>query len=380
MLNTKLNSKNNNLLEIAKVFLKLGSISFGGPAAHTAMMEEEIVRKRQWITHSHFLDLMGATNIIPGPNSTEMTMHCGYEKGGWKGLFVAGLSFIIPAVLITLIFAFLYEKYGQLPAVEPFIYGIKPAVIAIILVAVLNLGKKALKNFEIGFLGVLTLAASLLGVNEIIALFACGFLGILLSLIKNLKQTFNSFTPLALIPFAAVISQVNSFKIFLIFLKIGAILYGSGYVLFAFLDSELVTTGLLSRQQLIDSIAVGQFTPGPLLSTATFIGYQMNGVWGALAATLGVFLPSFIFVLILNPIIPKIRQSKILASFLDAVNIAAIALIVAVVVEMSKETITNWRTILIAIVSFILVFIFKKVNSAVIVVFGSIFGYLLYLI
>jgi chromate transporter len=380
MLHQKLNSNNKNLLEIAKVFLKLGSISFGGPAAHTAMMEEEIVRKRKWITHSHFLDLLGATNIIPGPNSTEMTMHCGYEKGGWKGLFVAGLAFIIPAVLITLIFAVLYEKFGQLPAIEPFIYGIKPAVIAIILVAVINLGKKALKNVEIGVLGVLTLIACLLGVNEIIALFACGLMGILLNIIKNLKQTFNSFAPFALIPFTALISQVNSFKIFLIFLKIGAILYGSGYVLFAFLDSELVTAGLLSRQQLIDSVAVGQFTPGPLLSTATFIGYQMNGIWGALAATLGVFLPSFIFVLILNPIIPKLRKSKILASFLDAVNIAAIALIIAVVFEMSTETITNWKTTLIAVISFALVLAFKKVNSALIVIFGSIFGYLLYLI
>lgn len=358
------------LKEIAKVFFKLGTIAFGGPAAHVAMMEDEIVKKRKWMTQEHFLDLMGATNLIPGPNSTEMTMHCGHERGGWKGLFIAGSCFIFPAVVITLIFAWAYEKYGQLPEVEPFIYGIKPAVIAIILSAVFRLGKKALKTTELGILGLITLIATLLGVHEIVALFSCGLLGILWYLIKNSRNQTLSFLPLILL-------QTSNLKILLTFLKVGAILYGSGYVLFAFLDAELVNNGLLSRPELMDAIAVGQFTPGPVLSTSTFIGYQLGGFWGAIAATVGIFLPSFLFVLLLNPLIPKMRQSKIISAFLDAVNIAAVAVIVAVCVEMGKESITDWRAILIMAISLIVVFGYKKLNSAFIVFGGAILGFLL---
>lgn len=365
------------LKEVAGVFFKLGSIAFGGPAAHIAMMEDEVVRKRKWMTEAHFLDLIGATNLIPGPNSTEMTMHCGYERAGWKGLFVAGVCFIFPAVVITMLFAWLYQQYGDLPKVEPFIYGIKPAVIAIILGAVYRLGKKALKNTLIGILGLLTLLACLWEVNEIIALFACGILGLGIYFIKNTKNTLNGFSPLFL--FQAVAS-LTSMIIFWTFLKVGAILYGSGYVLFAFLDAELVDPGWLSRQQLIDAVAVGQFTPGPVLSTATFIGWQMNGFWGAMAATIGIFFPSFIFVWILNPLIPKMRKSKSFAAFLDAVNIAAVAVIIAVCIEMGKDTLTDWRTSLIAIAALIMVFIFEKMNSAFIVIGGAAMGYLLSLV
>lgn len=365
-----------DLKEIAKLFFKLGSIAFGGPAAHIAMMEDEVVRKRNWMTREHFLDLVGATNLIPGPNSTEMTMHCGHERAGWKGLIVAGACFIFPAVVITGIFAWLYQEYGQLPKVEPFIYGIKPAVISIILFAVYRLGQKALKTIELGILGTATLVVSLMGVNEIIALFGCGFAGLLLYYAKNLnKNTANSFFPLILIP--AAVSQLSSLKIFWIFLKVGALLYGSGYVLFAFLDAELVSKGFLTRQVLIDAVAVGQFTPGPVLSTATFIGWQMNGVWGALAATLGIFLPSFLFVAILNPLIPKMRRSKLFGAFLDAINIAAVAVIIAVCIEMGRDTLTDWRTIAIALTSLVLVFVFKNVNSAFIVAGGALLGYFL---
>ncbi len=367
-------SQKNKLVEVSQLFFKLGSISFGGPAAHIAMMEDEVVTKRKWMTHEHFLDLIGATNLIPGPNSTEMTMHCGHERAGWKGLIVAGASFVFPAVLITMVFAWLYQQYGQLPEVEPFIYGIKPAVIAIILGAVFKLGKKALKNVELGILGALTLIACLLGVHEIVALFACGLLGLLLYFIKRPAKTLNSFTPLLLL---STLSTTAFLKIFWTFLKVGALLYGSGYVLFAFLDAELVNTGLLTRQQLIDAVAVGQFTPGPVLSTATFIGWQLHGFWGAIAATVGIFLPSFIFVAILNPLIPKMRKSKIISAFLDAVNVAAVAVIVAVCVEMGKDSLTDWRTIVIAIASLIMVFGFKKVNSAFIVIGGAGLGYLL---
>ena len=371
-------STKNKLIEIAKLFSKLGSISFGGPAAHIAMMEDEIVSKRKWISPQHFLDLIGATNLIPGPNSTEMTMHCGYERAGWKGLFVAGFCFILPAVAITGIFAWLYVEYGHLPNVKPFIYGIKPAVISIIIMAAYKLGKKALKSLELGFLGALTITACLLGLNEIAALFLCGFLGLFLFMIKNRKDSLNSYLPFTFL--TSVPLKVGSIKVFLIFLKVGAILYGSGYVLFAFLDAELVSNNLLTRQELIDAVAFGQFTPGPVLSTATFIGWQLHGFWGALVATIGIFLPSFIFVGILNPLVPKMRKNKAIASFLDAVNIAAVAVILVVCFEMGKETLTDWRMSLIALASLIAVFIFKKLNSAYIVVLSAISGYLLSLV
>lgn len=368
-----------DLKELAKLFFKLGCISFGGPAAHIAMMEDEVVKKRKWMTHEHFLDLIGATNLIPGPNSTEMTMHCGHERAGWKGLVIAGSCFIFPAVVITAVFAWLYQQYGQLPNVAPFIYGIKPAVIAIIIMAAYRLGKKAVKNVELAILGIATVIACFLGVNEIAALFGCGFVGLIIYFIKKSKGTLGSFIPFLLFQVADPI-KIGSLKILLTFLKVGAILYGSGYVLFAFLDSELVANGWLSRQALIDAIAVGQFTPGPVLSTATFIGWQMNGVSGALAATLGIFLPSFLFVLILNPLIPKMRKSKIIGAFLDAVNVAAVALIVAVCIEMGKDTLTDWRTLLIGIISLLVVFVFKKLNSAFIVIGSALLGYMLSLV
>ena len=344
-------SGQNNLKEIAMLFLKLGSIAFGGPAAHIAMMEDEVVHKRKWMTQDHFLDLVGATNLIPGPNSTEMTMHCGYERAGWKGLFVAGICFIFPAVLITGLLAWFYQKYGQLPEVEPFIYGIKPAVIAIIVMAAYRLGKKAVKSTELAILGLATITACLLGINEIAALFGCGLLGLVLYYLKKTPGSFNTLIPLLWLQPKDLL-QIGTLKIFLTFLKVGAILYGSGYVLFAFLDTELVASGWLSRQSLIDAIAIGQITPGPVLSTATFIGWQLQGVTGAIAATLGIFLPSFLFVLLLNPLIPKMRKSKLVRAILDAVNVAAVALIVAVCITMAKDTLTDWRSILIGVLGF----------------------------
>ncbi|PKH50220.1 chromate transporter [Tenacibaculum sp. Bg11-29] len=366
----------NDLKEIAKLFFKLGSIGFGGPAAHIAMMEDEVVKKRKWMTQAHFLDLIGATNLIPGPNSTEMTMHCGHERAGWKGLVVAGFSFIFPAVIITSIFAWLYQEYGQLPKVEPFIYGIKPAVIAIIIMAGYRLGKKAIKNTELAILGIIALISCLLGVNEIATLFGCGLLGIGLYFFKQNKNNLYSFIPLFAFQ-ASEFINLSNIKILLTFLKIGTILYGSGYVLFAFLDSELVANGWLTRQALIDAVAVGQITPGPVLSTATFIGWQLNGITGAIVATLGIFLPSFVFVLVLNPLIPKMRNSKIIRSVLDAVNVAAVALIIAVCINMAKDTLVDWRTIVIAITSLIVVFGFKKLNSAFIVLGGALLGFVL---
>lgn len=363
-----------SLGEVAKLFFKLGCIAFGGPAAHIAMLEREVVEKRKWMSHEHFLDLVGATNLIPGPNSTEMTMHAGHERAGWKGLIVAGVCFIFPAVIITMLLAWLYDKYGKLPEAEMFIYGIKPAVIAIILGTVYRLGKKALKNVELAILGVLTLTACLFGINEIIALFACGFIGLTIYFLRKEKNQLNSFSLLLVVQ---TIGAMGKLHVFWTFFKVGALLYGSGYVLFAYLDAELVTTGFLSRQELIDAVAVGQFTPGPVLSTATFVGWQLNGFAGACLATIGIFLPSFIFVALLNPFVKKLRKSNAMASFLDAVNIASVAVILAVCFAMGKDSLQDWRTIVIAILGLIAVLTFKKLNAAFVVIGGALIGALL---
>ena len=378
-----MSEKKGRLREVAKLFFKLGCIAFGGPAAHIAMMEEEVVNKRKWMDRQHFLDLVGATNLIPGPNSTEMTMHCGHVRAGRAGLFVAGISFIFPAVVITGVLAWLYVMYGQLPQVKPFVYGIKPAVLSIIAAAIVKLGKKALKNWELGILGVGVLTASLLGINEIFALLSAGLLGTFYfhSKHKFKKENLKSFLPFIFANTTTVgITAITTLKIFWTFLKVGAILYGSGYVLFAYLDAEVVSLGWLTRQQLLDAIAVGQFTPGPVLSTSTFIGFQLGGFWGSLAATAGIFLPSFFLVLILNPLVPKMRKSKILSAFLDSVNVAAVAVMLAVLFKMGKATLVDWKTIVIAALGAGLTFGFKKVNSMMIVAGGSLLGFLLHLI
>ena len=375
--------ENVNVKEIAKVFGKLGIIGFGGPAAHIAMMRDEVVIKRKWMNEQHFLDLLGATNLIPGPNSTEMAIHIGYDKGGWKGLLTAGLCFILPAVFITGIFAYLYNLYGQLPEVQPFIYGIKPAIIAIILAAIYPLAKQSVKSINLSLIGIAVLLAAVFGVNEIYLMFGAGLLAFGLYKIqsKQKNDTLQSIVPLTFLQITqTTFWTATNTKLFWTFLKIGSILYGSGYVLFAFLDTELVATGLLTRQQLMDAIAVGQFTPGPVFSSVTFIGFQINGLSGAIISTIAIFLPSFVFVALLNPLMKMLRNSKGLSAFLDAVNVASVAIIIAVCYEMGKETITDWRTILITVVSAIIVFNFKKINSAYVVLGGSFLGYILRII
>jgi chromate transporter len=284
----------------------------------------------------------------------------------------------MPAVLITGFIAWLYQLYGQLPQVRPFIYGIKPAIIAIILSAVFPLARKALKNIQLGTIGILALIASLAGMYEIAVMFGAGFVILLLYISR--RQTTDLKIDISLlflnIPF---LSQENA-KIFWIFPKIGAILYGSGYVLFAFLDSELVAKGLLTRTQLIDAIAVGQFTPGPVFSSVTFIGWQMNGPWGAIFATIAVFLPSFVFVALLNPLVPKMRNSGSFSAFLDGVNIASVAIILTVCISFGRETITNWRTILIAVLSLIITFGFQKINAVFLILGSAVLGYILQLL
>jgi len=364
------------LTEIAKLFLMLGTIGFGGPAAHIAMMQNEVVHKRKWIDEQHFLDLIGATNLIPGPNSTEMAIHIGRERAGWKGLIVAGLCFILPAILITGVFAAFYKKYGQLPEIQPFIYGIKPAIIAVIIAAVYPLARKSFKSVELGIIGIMSLVFCLSGVNEIYVLFGTGFFTMALTALRNRKKNLvHIFSPLSLL--GTGILSTGSFGLFFTFLKIGAVLYGSGYVLFAFLDTELVAKGIISRQQLIDAIAVGQLTPGPVFSSATFIGYQINNAAGALAATIGIFLPAFLFVALLNPLVRKLRNSRLLSVFLDGVNVASIAIIADICLKMGKDALIDWRSVVIAAISLAIVFGFKKINTALVVLCSSVLGYLL---
>ncbi|MBI5025469.1 MAG: chromate efflux transporter [Nitrospirae bacterium] len=387
----------NSVIELIRLFLKLGTIAFGGPAAHIAMMEEEVVRRRKWITREHFLDLVGATNLIPGPNSTEMAIHIGYIRGGFLGLIVSGLSFILPAVIITGLLAWVYMSFGSIPQVTPFLFGIKPAVISVILVAVIRLGRTAAKNTLLMLIGIAVAAASLLGMNEILALLSGGVIGIILYRMKGhgskkvsgwmiplLSQSLgllkSSDAKAAVAVSAAGIAGVSLWKLGLFFLKVGSVLYGSGYVLIAFLEGGLVKDyGWLTQQQLLDAIAVGQFTPGPVLSTATFVGYVVSGVPGAMISTAAIFLPSFIFVLILNPVIPRLRASKIMSAFLDAVNISAIGLMAAVVIQLASAALTDWRAILIALATTIAGIRFK-INAAWLVAGGAVAGWVLQIV
>jgi len=361
-------NRTNKLREIFLSFLKMGLVAFGGPAAHIAMMEEEFVDKRQWVSPQHFLDLIGATNLIPGPNSTEMAMHLGYERGGGKGLFLATIGFLFPAICITLFLAVLYVQYGQLPELESFIYGIKPAVIAIIFMAVWRLGKKAISSVSHIAIMVFLVALYFYGVGEIALLFIGGLVGVIVFTLQkgDARLGANSVLPILFLSSQANqangldIAQMAPWKIFLFFLKIGSVLYGSGYVLIAFLEGDLVNNlGLLSQSQLLDAIAVGQATPGPVLSTSTFVGYLLGSYQGALLATLGIFLPSTVFVWFLNKRMEIFRSSKWLSRFLDAINVASLALMLAVSLRLAMNSLTSWPTILIAVLAAVLVIRFK---------------------
>jgi chromate transporter len=386
--------KRSPLVELAILFFKLGITAFGGPAAHIAMMEEEVVNRRKWITRDHYLDLVGATNLIPGPNSTEMAIHIGYVRAGLSGLIVSGLSFILPAVIITGGLAWVYVKFGTLPQASNFLFGIKPVVISIILLAVMRLGKTAAKNTMLTVIGIGVAAASLLGINEVFSLLCGGITGIALHMVKGkiYKDISWSLIPLSIQSpellktsrakaFASVsvagIASVSLWKLGLFFLKIGSVLYGSGYVLIAFLEGGLVKDyGWLTHQQLLDAVAIGQFTPGPVLSTATFVGYLVSGVPGAVISTIAIFLPSFVFVLILNPVIPRLRASKMMSAFLDAVNISAIGLMAAVTVQLVSTSLTDWKGVIIAVVAAIAGMHFK-LNSAWLVLGGAVMGWIM---
>jgi chromate transporter len=369
------------LAEVAALFLKLGFTAFGGPAAHIGIMHDEVVKRRKWLTDEEFLDLLGATNLIPGPNSTEMAIHIGYLRAGWLGLIVSGFCFVIPATLIVLILSWLYVQYGTTPQAEWLLYGIKPVVIAIITQALWTLGNKAFKNRILAVIGTLVFLLYFLKFNEILLLFAGG---VIFMLITNYRRIRNA-NPLIILPFGGLVfSQLSTtFSLpilFLTFLKIGSVLYGSGYVLLAFLRNDFVLRlGWLTDQQLIDAVAIGQVTPGPLFTAATFIGYILGGTSGALLATLGIFLPSFIFVAISNPLIPKIRNSAWMSSLLDGVNASSLGLMAAVTVQLASSSLTDFFTIILAIVSLVLL-IRYKVNSTWLIGGGAIAGFILSLI
>lgn len=340
------------LREIAILFLKLGTIGFGGPAAHIAMMEDEVVKRRQWLTPNEFLDLLGITNLIPGPNSTEMAIHIGLRRGGWKGLIVAGVSFIVPAVLITLFLAHLYTVYGSRPQAGPAIAGIHAGVLAIIVAAAVRIGKPLVKKGFMFFLGGATLVLNLFGVDEILLLFVAGAVGLAWKYAQlNEGQRLTAFVPVATLNFSTLISGLTTGTavggatlsgLGFYFLKIGFVLYGSGYVLFAFLESGLVgAKQWITESQLLDAIAVGQVTPGPVLSSATFLGYVMMGIPGAVVATAGIFLPSFLLVLAVSPFVSKLRSSVLAGGFLDGVTAASLGLMLSVSIVLASTVLTN---------------------------------------
>jgi chromate transporter len=350
------------LFEVATLFLRLGFTAFGGPAAHISLFHDELVRRRQWLTEDEYLDLLGATNLIPGPNSTEMAIHLGKKRAGWPGFFAAGLGFIAPAMLMVMAFAWAYLRYGQLPVAKSLFLALQPVVIVIILQALVFLARKGLKDKVTVVISVVTFALALLGVNELALLFGGGLIGLAIYLVLRGKQ---GALP-ALLPFGAltlpalVAAPFSLSTLFLTFFKIGAILYGSGYVLIAFLRADFVERlGWITEAQLLDAVAVGQITPGPLFTTATFIGYLKGGAVGGLLATVAIFLPAFIFVAISNPLIPRLRASPLTAAFLDSVIAASLGLMAAVTVQLAFGGLRSPLAIAIGLVSALLLFRFK---------------------
>lgn len=379
-------SSRDPLLEIARVFLKLGAISFGGPAAHVALMEDELVARRRWVSRDTFLDLLGATNLIPGPNSTEMAISLGFIRGGWGGWLVAGVAFIVPAVLITAMCAWLYVRTGTLPQAMRWWFGIPPAAIAVIALAVWRLTRTAVRSHRQAIIGVVVAIAALMGMSEIAVLFLGGAIGMLW-----LRRA----VPKAAGPVVMIVSlllaggavaasaitttgeSVSLWNLGAVFLKVGSVLYGGGYVLVAFLEGSLVRDrGWLTEHQLLDAIAVGQLTPGPVVSTATFIGYVVAGLPGAIVATVGIFLPSFFFVAGLQAVLPWVRRGVWTAAFLEAVNVAAIGLMIAVTIRLSSS-LTDWRQWLIA-GSAVTAGAFLRLQSAWLIVGGAAAGALLF--
>lgn len=383
--------RNTRLRELVALFLKLGVVGFGGPAAHIAMMEDEVVRRRQWLTRERFLDLLGATNLIPGPNSTEMALHIGQQRAGFPGLIVAGACFILPAMILVMFCAWAYVRFGKVPEVQDLLYAVKPVIIAIVLQALWGLARTAVKTRVLAVIGCAVVVLSFLRVNELLLLFIAGVLiALVCAMTKGQSATVLALAPPVVVPStdasatigatamsgAAVASTFGLGPLFLFFLKVGSVLYGSGYVLLAFLRSDLVERWhWLTEAQLLDAIAVGQITPGPVFTTATFIGYLLGGVPGALIATLGIFLPAFFFVAISGPLIPLIRRSAVAGAFLDGVNVASLALMAVVTWQLGRTALVDATTIGLAVISAVLLLRFK-LNSVWLVAGGGAVGLL----
>lgn len=376
------------LRELATLFFKLGSLAFGGPVAHIAMMEEEVVKRRQWMTSEEFLDLLGATNLIPGPNSTEMAIHIGFRQAGGLGLIVAGVCFILPAMILTTIIAWAYVRFGQIPEVGHFFYGIKPVIIAIVLQALWRLTRTALKTKKLIFLALLAMLSIFLGIHELAVLFGTGFLILLWSTLKQNHKTLPMAPSILFFPsfslfgipglFGAIGASATPFSLgamFFFFVKVGSILFGSGYVLLAFLRADLVERfHWLTESQLVDAIAVGQITPGPVFTTATFIGYLLSGTSGALLATVGIFLPAFFFVAISAPVLPRLKSSRSFSAFLEGVNVASLALMTVVTLQLAQVSFVDLFTLVLGFVSLILLFRYA-LNSIWLILGGAILGW-----
>ena len=370
-----------HLKEVALLFLKLGATAFGGPAAYIAMMQRETVRHRQWLDDQRFLDLVGAVNLIPGPNATEMAIYLGQVRAGWRGLIAAGSLFILPGMLATLLLAWVYVEYGSLPEVGWVLYGVKPVVIAIVVQALWNLGRQGVKGPLTAVVGAAVVALYLLGYNEIALLFAGAAVVLLVHGGRRLWRHGVSAVlaiPLLKLPWltlaATAAAPFSQTTLFLTFLKIGAVLYGSGYVLLAFFNSEFVLNlGWLTHQQLLDAITAGQVTPGPVFTSATFAGYLMGGWQSALLATLGIFLPSFVFVGLLSRILPWLQKSPWARVFLDGVNVASLGLMVGVTWQLGRAGVVDVFTMVLALVAMFLVFR-TKVNSAWLILGGGVLG------
>ena len=365
------------LREMAFVFLRLGAISFGGPAGHIAMMEDELVRRRAWVTRERFLDLLGAVNLIPGPNSTELAIYIGLLRAGWAGLLVAGISFILPAAVLVAALAWAYVRYGMLPQATALLYGTKPVIIVVVVQALGGLGRTAVKTKLLAALGLAAVAASALGVNPLLVLLTGGVVAALLRWSSRRPRASLGgliSSALALPTAAASAATVGVWSLFLYFFKVGAVLFGSGYLLLAFLRADLVERWhWLTEGQLLDAIAVSQVTPGPLSTAATFIGYLLAGPWGALLGTIGIFLPGFLIVAASGRLVPRLRQSAVAGAFLDGANVAAVALMAVVSFQLGRAALVDFTTIAIAALSGVLLLRFR-VNSVWLVLGGALVG------
>jgi chromate transporter len=371
-----------SLPELALLFSRLGATAFGGPAAHIAMMQDEVVRRRGWLTEERFLDLLGATNLIPGPNSTEMAIHIGWERRRWAGLAVAGLAFILPAMLITAAFGWAYVRFGSVSAAGWLLYGVKPVVLGVVVQAIWSLAPKAARTMPLRMLGAFAALLAIFGVNEVAVLFGVGGIAVVVERVISRKGSGNGIHQLVpVLPFvvsAVVGSAVTRRSLFWVFFKTGSVLFGSGYVLLAFLREDLVKhLGWLTEGQLMDAIAVGQVTPGPVFTTATFVGYVLAGPRGALVATVGIFLPAFIFVAMSGPLIPRIRASATAGAFLDGVNVASLALMAVVTFQLGRAALIDVPTVLLASVAAVLLVRFK-VNATWLVLCGASAGWMVH--